>query len=150
MTDEFYTGSWEGSYSYGSGYGKNLAGTKESFLVEIVLKDGVLSGSCTDRLTRERMGAPAVLTGFIEGTLISFIKKYVYNVLVNEKGEEVIDKAKKPHEVHYTGSFDPVANSFSGDWDIEVVLEKGIDGDVLQISSGTWELRKAFTGSVAE
>ena len=50
----------------------------------------------------------------------------------------MIDRSQPHPQVHYTGHFNAQSNSFSGEWEIQKV----IDEETLYISSGTWEMRK--------
>jgi len=138
MTDEFYTGDWEGHYVYGRTTYKRLGGKLVDFKVKLTVKDGVLSGQATEEVTEKYMGAPAVVSGFIEGGMISMIKQYPFRYTSNEEGEIMIDRSRPHVPIHYTGYFDPQSNSFSGEWEIQKV----IDQETLYISKGTWEMRK--------
>jgi len=53
MTDEFYTGDWEGHYVYGRTTYKRLGGKLVEFKVELTVKDGVLSGQATEEVTEK-------------------------------------------------------------------------------------------------
>jgi len=145
MTDEFYTGTWTGTYVYGRQY-QDLAGEGCDFKVEITLKDGILSGSGTEEVTEKYMGAPAILSGFIDGGMISMIKQYPCWYKFDENNQVILDRSKT-HQVHYTGIFDPETQRFSGEWEIEKVLEEDFFGGAyLHIWCGTWEMEKKPAG----
>ena len=142
MTDEFFTGSWTGHYVYGEIYGERK-GERCDFRMELILKDGILNGHCDEEVTEKLMGAPAMLSGFIEGGMISMIKQYPCLYFTNEKGEMGIDRSKSHWPVHYTGGFDPQTNCFSGKWEIEIVLQKDFfGGSYAHFATGTWEMQK--------
>lgn len=142
MTDEFYTGQWTGYYQYGRTYG-DKEGERCEFRVELTVKDGELSGEAFEEVTEKHMGAPATISGFIEGAMISMIKQYPFYYQVDEKGGWKIDRTRKHPSIHYTGYFDPATETYSGEWDIEKVVERDFFGDEsLHIASGFWEMRK--------
>ena len=143
MTDDLFSGVWVGYYDYGPLYSEKYNGKKVDFFVNITLQDGELNGISEEEVTKLYMEKPAILTGFIEGRLISFIKQYPYYYWLDEKDEIQIDRSRKHPAIHYTGTFDPATNTFIGDWEMEIILERNIDGDRVRFFSGGWELRKA-------
>ena len=141
MTDALFTGQWTGYYEYGRTYGKK-EGERCAFRVELMVKDGELSGKAFEEVTEKHMGAPATISGFIEGSMISMIKQYPFHYSLDEKGEWKIDRSRKHPSVHYTGYFDPETGSFAGEWEIETPVEKGVGNSRVHVSSGFWEMQK--------
>ena len=85
MTDEFYTGNWEGRYIYGRSY-KRQGGKQVDFKVELTVKDGVLSGQASEEVTEKYMGAPATISGFIEDGMISMSSSILFDTLPIRRG----------------------------------------------------------------
>jgi hypothetical protein len=168
MTDEFFSGRWEGYYAHGEQYSEDRRKIKVGFHVKMVLKEGMLSGICEEYITRVHMGKPATLIGFIEGSHISFVKQYPYAYNVDEDRQITVDKTRPGLPVQYTGVFEPANSTFYGDWKIEAVRgenetweffregsggemvsewagnagEKMISGDIIHTFTGSWEMRK--------
>ena len=111
-------------------------------MADLELNDGVLNGSSEEYVTREWMKKPAILTGFIEGNVISFIKQYPFYYSTDENLEIKVDFSKAHPPVHYSGLYDPVSGVLSGDWEIEVFLDRNMYGSDPFLVVGTWELRK--------
>lgn len=151
MSDEFFSGKWEGFYEHGEQYSEDRRKIKVGFQVKMVLKDGMLSGTCEEYITRVHMGKPAILIGFIEGTHISFVKQYPYAYDVDKDREITIDKTRPGLPVQYTGIFEPVNSSFYGDWKIEAIKGKdetwegfpeNSEEGLIHSFTGNWEMRK--------
>src|SRR5882757_1903230 len=141
MTDEFYSGNWEGNYSYGAEYSEGRRKIKVGFHIKMILQDGVLSGTCEELLiTKVHMGRPAVLSGVIDGHHINFTKQYAYFFEFNEFGDMEFDKSRPSHTIHYTGIFHPITGVFSGNWKIEDLSEE--DRGSADFFSGSWEMWK--------
>ncbi|MBN9381422.1 MAG: hypothetical protein J0H74_11685 [Chitinophagaceae bacterium] len=137
MTDEFYSGNWEGYYSYGPGYNEARQKIKVGFFIKMVLQEEVLSGTCEELITKVHMGQPAVLSGKIDGSKIHFIKQYPYFFEFNGRGDIEINKSRVSHPIYYTGTFDQVLGIFTGEW--KIGSPSGGDGDPF---SGNWEMWK--------
>jgi len=142
MTDEFYTGEWQGYYIYG-GTQRRRAGQQVEFKVELTVEDGVLSGQATEEVTETYMGAPAAISGFIEGSMISMIKQYPFYYRTGENGDVQVDRNRQHPPIHYTGYYNEGTRSFSGEWVIGTVGETDFWGNSsIRVSSGTWEMKK--------
>lgn len=139
MTDEFYSGNWEGYYSYGAGYNEARRKVKVGFFIKMVFENDVLSGTCEELITKVHMGQPAVLSGKIDGHKIHFIKQYPYFFEFNGRGDIEINKTRASHPIYYTGAFDQVMGLFTGDWKIEHPSAEDGGGDLF---SGSWEMWK--------
>ena len=139
MTDEFYSGNWEGYYSYGAGYSEARRKVKVGFHIKMVLQNDVLSGTCEELITRVHMGQPAVLSGRIDGGRIHFVKQYRYFFEFNGRGDIEISRSRTSHPVCYTGTFDQVMKIFTGDW--KIGHPSGMDGESDPFS-GSWEMWK--------
>lgn len=142
MTDSQFTGRWEGFYSYGSGNVPNSDDAKIGFVAEMFLKDGAMTGTCEESVTREQMKKPAVLTGFIEGNWISFIKKYPFHFQIAKDGSVLTDPKKPSHSIHYSGLFDPVLGRWQGDWEIDTFVQDNFNGNPNTRMKGRWEMWK--------
>jgi hypothetical protein len=142
MTDKFYSGNWEGHYTYGHEYPAERRKIKVGFFVKMVLCDGSLSGTCEEYVTKVHMDRPATLTGIIDGSRINFVKQYACYFEVGEERELIVYPSRPSYEIRYSGTFNPVSRIFSGGWEIAVAPEGGIDGDPVHRFSGNWEMRK--------
>jgi hypothetical protein len=142
MTDEFYSGNWEGYYSHGEQYSEERRKTKVGFYVKIVLDNGVLNGTCEEYITKVHMSGPAILTGSIDGGTIRFVKQYPYYYEVDEQNKILVDKSRGSFPIHYSGSFDQSTHSFVGIWGIEPIPGKNMDRGDAYLFSGSWTMAK--------
>lgn len=143
MTDLQFSGKWEGVYAQWKQYTEEKQEKEEVvFIADITVEDGILSGTSEEQVTRELMGRPATLSGFVEGDVISFIKQYPYYYYLGDDGEIKVDVSREHPPVHYSGMFDAATGIFSGEWEIEVYLDREEYGDDPYLLRGGWELKK--------
>ncbi|BAV04975.1 hypothetical protein SAMN05421788_11370 [Filimonas lacunae] len=140
MSDSFFSGTWHGKYTYGEGYGPAYHGVSTAFEISLTLERGILKGYCIDDPKVYPMKQPATIEGFIEGNLISFIKKYACAWSIDYNGN-VIEYPQKPsHEIHYTGYFEE--GLFKGEWEIMSNKEVDRNGNILSNSlDGNWSMK---------
>jgi len=140
MSDTFFSGHWQGEYTYGHGYPKNYIGKSVSFDISMTLTDGVLKGTCTDDKEKVPVSKPAIMDGFIEGNFISFIKQYAHAWEIEADGTVIEHENQPSHEIHYTGTYD--TDGFTGDW--EIAMTYVYPNGVLQeyLVGGTWSMKR--------
>jgi hypothetical protein len=132
---------WTGHYVYGEGYPDNLYGQAVRFDIKWINDDGSLTGTCTDEITEKHYNhRPATVKGFIEGSLISFIKQYPCLCTIDEAGNVTLYENQPAHEIHYSGTL--INDHFEGEWEISMVCitEGGYPQEY--ICMGTWALYK--------
>ena len=143
MTAIQFSGKWDGHYVYGRQFSEEKQKVEVAFVAVIVVEDGVLSGTAEEPVTRDLMERPAALSGFIEGNVISFIKQYPYYYWEDKNGKYYIDRTRLHPPVHYSGLYDPASDAFTGEWEIEVFLDRDEYGEDSYLITGTWELRRS-------
>ena len=143
MTDQFLSGTWLGTATYGDNYPESLKGKQAPFELTIKAADGSFSGTCEDEITKPHLLTPASINGFVEDGFISFIKQYPYRFHLKEDGSVETDMERNHPEIHYSGMFNEETNTFSGIWEIEVIIEEGIENNLSYFLSGNWEIKKA-------
>jgi len=141
MTDDFFTGEWEGYYIYGKGYSAQRRKIKVGFYLKMSLKNGVLNGTVEEYVTKVHLKQPAKLSGSMEGQHISFTKQYPCYFEIDVDRNVNIDKDRTAHPVHYSGKFDPVTNTFSGDWELRLPSGDSLDEAPARYG-GSWGMRK--------
>ncbi|MCE3294510.1 MAG: hypothetical protein K0R65_224 [Crocinitomicaceae bacterium] len=106
---------------------------KVDFWLDLSFKDNNFSGYSVDRETKGLFEDGSVsVEGFIDGNLISFVKKYPYNYFFNEKTSRFeIDPSTKNHEVKYEGYFYPEKKKYEGTYRVGS-----------KNYSGSWEMGK--------
>lgn len=115
--DEYFSGEWEGQYTYGNGYPESVKGKSEQFVIKLRLVNGAIQGICTDaNKPPEEAGS---IEGFLSYTFIAFIKKYPVRYFLDENGNAKKDETRKPSNLEYAGLYDPLTDSFKGIWRIE-------------------------------
>jgi hypothetical protein len=115
--DQYFSGQWDGEYSYGDGYSEKVKGTKENFTLNLTVTDGELKGVCIDQ--NKQSDEPAVIQGFLFGTFIGFIKEYPVRYVIDDQGITHKRTAKSPFNIAYSGLYDVLTDSFKGVWTIK-------------------------------
>ena len=57
------TGNWNGQYSYGKGYPKNIIGKSEAFEFDIKDSDEIFTGTCIDQIVKTKPGNEPKIEG---------------------------------------------------------------------------------------
>jgi hypothetical protein len=113
---DYFSGSWQGHYTYGDGYGESIKGRRTNFFLLMKVNNGEIKGISIDEDKQEE--TPATVDGFISGMFINFLLQYPIGYTFDEN--DVIKKDEsKPHVISYTGIFDTLTESFKGTWNIE-------------------------------
>lgn len=142
MTDKLFSGKWEGHYSLGMQYPEQRQKDRVGFFAEISVGEGVLSGICEEYITKVHLKKPAKLAGFIDGNLVTFVKRYSCYYFVDDEKKIRIDFSRPAHPIYYSGIYDVVSGIVSGEWKIEISPESEIADEVVPLSTGTWQMRK--------
>lgn len=136
------SGTWKGHFTYGPEYGEELFNQKVYFLLHLKSHGKEFEGTSVDI---EGVGAnyeTAVIRGFIEDDLISFVKQYPKNYSIDPDGTTHNDLSKPSPEIQYTGHFHPRKKTFSGDWEMVIESFEHGDGWFEETCSGQWEMSK--------
>lgn len=142
MVVSLHKEKWEGVFSYGDEYELD-AYTEVKFFIEIEKNKDSFIGIAEDEESKGLFDTPIIVSGFFEDNFISFTLKYPYSYYKNEKGEIVVDKTKAHPEINYTGFYNSMLKSFEGKWEmINEVIEDYHEGDLVEVFSGDWELKK--------
>lgn len=140
------TGRWSGKYKYGDGYPKEVSGTTENFVIDIIDLNGNITGSCLDPVVTDIENNDAVIEGSFKDRVISFIKRYKYQSLFNDDGTTFFDPAVPSCDIHYTGRLYKRIFSrtpyFSGEWLINSAWTDENGNEMLSCGEGTWTMKK--------
>lgn len=140
MIDQNFSGKWTGEYIYGEGYPATIRGKRVAFEIELLLRNGVVQGFCTDEIATPYFNQPAVIEGSISHNCITFIKRYPHYWWLEEyRGPRFFPKLPS-QEVLYTGCY--CEGRFEGEWEIITVLQDE-RGDTLAFKeAGHWNMKK--------
>ena len=140
------TGKWKGEYTYGKGYPKSLVGMTEPFEFNLVDANGVISGSCVDKLVIEINGNESYILGTFTDNKISFKKRYKFHSAIDENGNYVMPPNQTSDGVDYVGKLRKKVFSreiyFSGEWTITVHFKDQNNLDQICIFNGTWKMNR--------
>lgn len=142
MTDKkLISGKWQGTYT------QKLKEDPEddkilevAFEMELISAEGGFTGTCYDLEIELGKKEESYVSGFIDGEMISFIKRYEHTIYINEEAEEfILYKEAKHPEIHYYGRFNDAEERFEGNWEIEMDNES-IGDDLLDthLLYGSW------------
>jgi len=115
--DQYFSGTWQGEYSYGEGYRDLVRGKIEVFTLDLSLTNGEIKGACIDG--NKQSDQPATIRGFLFDTFIGFIKEYPFRYVFDDKGETQKEVSKQSNNISYSGLYDPLTDTFKGIWRIE-------------------------------
>lgn len=139
MNDENIHGKWAGEYSYGENYPDPLKGKTVAFEIDIILKNGFVTGHCTDDEATPHFNQPAIIEGSVLGHSISFVKRYPHYWQNEESGPRFLPKLPS-QEVCYSGQF--ANGKFEGEWEIITQLTDATGSAVVYKSTGFWFMKK--------
>jgi hypothetical protein len=115
-----------------------------SFEIFADFSDGSFKGTVFEAEFSGFTGDLVAIKGYIEEDFISFVKTYPYYYASNEKGELVVDKQMKGHEVVYEGYFNTETGEWNGEWEILINEEedKSMIGRYITKSIiGPWKMK---------
>ncbi|TWF40324.1 hypothetical protein FHW36_1046 [Chitinophaga polysaccharea] len=139
------TGQWQGYYIYGPEYGEKLSGSKVNFELSLTdTGDNNFKETCHDMDSQISKNNPAVVKGLTEDDFISFTKEYDQFFTITEDNQVIANSRLKKPDLSYHGHYDPVSETFSGDWELLGREYAHPDGDYIEIATGTWEMKKVY------
>lgn len=131
------SGTWNGEYSYDS---EDYSENSIRFKMTLSEESGEITGHCIDSEEDGGIPIPAGISGFIEGSSLSFIKQYPFLVYIDENGCWHKDETQAHPEIHYFGEIEN--GILKGTWEINIEsFNHGMEIVVEQIT-GTWEMNK--------
>lgn len=140
-------GRWKGYYKYGEGYPKTDKNKKHFFIIEIINKNGLITGTCVDDLSKQFFDTPATIEGMAEEYSIFFILRYPNLLTYDEANQLIVDPEKPSSDIQYTGSFKKrfFSNRYylEGNWEIS---GSGLDENGepwYSYSDGYWQMEPA-------
>ena len=135
-------GLWTGYYEYGIGYALPFFGSKVKIEVNFIIdNEGNLTGTITETPSEFSVDVEAKIKGFIDQTLVSFIKSYPFYPMIDSETSK-IEFTKGTLDIQHTGFIDEKNQAIYGEWLIEetFVNDEGYnDADIL---TGIWLLRR--------
>ncbi|TWF40358.1 hypothetical protein FHW36_10440 [Chitinophaga polysaccharea] len=123
------------------------SGTKALYKVTFELSltdtgDNNFEGTCHDPDSQISKNNPAAIKGFTEDDFISFTKEYDQFFIITEANQVIVNSRLKNPDLSYYGHYDPVSETFSGDWELLGREHSHPDSDYVEIATGTWEMRR--------
>lgn len=139
--DKFFSGEWIGEYYYGESYGDD-AGIAITFELNIIVKDGVITGTFVDEETSHIFDEPGSVEGFIDGDFTSFVKRYPcwWEMHPDDPEKVIVMRDKPSHEIKYEGRY--IDGMFTGEWEIVVKTENRGERDLEYFVEGIWNMHK--------
>ncbi len=136
-------GLWKGEFTLGPEYGPR-AGKNIDFTADLKEDDDFsIEGICIENETKGFFKEPVTINGFREDVFISFVKKYPCLLLVDEKGNYIVDKEKEHPDIEYEGELDPETGRIEGTFSTYSIVED-LDGNRFEVVyTGTWFLERA-------
>ena len=140
------TGRWKGKYTYGAGYPQNFIGKSEPFEFDIQDIEGKITGVCVDEIVKAIEGNESTIEGTFKDNFISFIKRYKYQLLIDESNNYVSEENIITDGVHYVGHVHKRFFSrkvyFTGEWQITADFKDDHDKIVTFSVEGTWTMSR--------
>jgi hypothetical protein len=94
---------FEGYFSYNAGKSNEI---RVAFLVEALEQNGSFEGIASDTDTEKLFEKGTIkIKGFVEEELISFVKTYPGDYILNEDNQAEAVDSVKPHQVEYLGNW---------------------------------------------
>lgn len=134
------TGIWEGEYSVNIGTEEDPRIEYHTFRLELSENDDQITGTGKDlTLSNE----PSTISGFRDGEIISFIKKYKRLVFV-ELDDYFTDDASEHPDIHYLGTYNIDEHCYQGTWEMKSDVERDSlqDTYIERLDVGNWYMRK--------
>ena len=136
------SGQWLGHFKYGPEYG-NLYGEVVNFsLVLDESYDGQFQGKCYELDGIGANDSVSFVKGYVLQNAIHFVKEYTKDYELSDDGTVKESGLHSKPILTYDGEFDYRINSYTGQWELEANLGPTINGDLLDICTGTWEMIK--------
>lgn len=136
------SGQWLGHFKYGPEYG-DLHGEQVTFsLILDELSNGQFQGKCYELDGIGATDSVSFVKGYVQQNTIHFAKEYTKEYQIEEDGTTRESNLPNKSILTYDGEFDYRINSYVGQWELEANLGPTINGDLLDICKGTWEIKK--------
>lgn len=136
------SGYWIGTLIYGKEY-RNHAGKELHFTMNLVHYNNEVAGTALDTGGTGMSPDEANILGTFHNNTINFYKQYASLHYYTGSGDTAIDRSKKGPLINYTGTFDPVNETFYGEWKIRLKLSVwGIHIPLPIKSTGTWTMKR--------
>jgi len=135
-------GKWIGQYTYGEMYPANYIGKSISFEMNLTATGIEFYGNFSDDETRDIFQDSGIVTGFIEGTYISFDKQYPKAVEIDGNGLIKVLENSIPPLIKYEGELS--GNQFEGTWEIHQYYKEADEFFSMVLGAGTWNMRKSI------
>lgn len=134
-------GTWKGYYEYGEGYLLPYFGQRVSFEITIDGDDHSFTGTTREEPSEYSVPSQASVKGFIDNNLVSFIKTYPINPIIDEHNQTIQIEAGQLN-IEHLGIIDHAQQCMYGSWQIEdkFVNEEG-QQDINYVG-GIWLVRK--------
>jgi len=131
------TGRWKGSYSHLDENGQ-LKGSPIDFIFELEEdEDASFEGRSIEPDAEACFQDPILVSGFMEGSFISFIKKYPSLLLYDPHRGYFTDPEKEHPDIEYEGEVNEAGDGFTGTF----MMYFRLDGeDYLQ--TGSWMMSR--------
>jgi hypothetical protein len=136
------TGTWHGTITFGEAYPESYREKIIPFVLTISMNDGDIEGTWEDDETLKIFGVPASMEGFLDGEMISMVKRFPYFFAYAEDGTVVKDEGRYSHEVMYNGDYNAEDGSFSGPWEIVAAVEESYKGTTEYLMAGEWKMSR--------
>ena len=142
-TNSSVSGQWKGAFTLGPEYGTR-EGESIDFRIEIQEDDDAeIEGVCIEQETSALFKEPVTISGFREEGFISFVKKYPCLVLLDERGNYVLEKEKEHPDIEYEGELNPETGKIEGTFSTYSIVED-VEGRRFEVVfTGTWFLERA-------
>ncbi len=135
------TGTWKGYYEYGVGYDLPAFGKRVRITADIKDEEEAVTGTIQEESSEFSVADQAVMDGFKQETLISFVKRYSKKPVLNALGELIVDETEAL-EIEHSGYIDQQNNALYGKW---MMVERGTDAEgnsYEYLLEGIWFLQK--------
>jgi hypothetical protein len=137
-----FSGKWKGEFVYGPEYG-DIEGEKATFMFFVDKNDETgFEGRSFDIDGVGVNAEVAIVRGFIDDDMISFIKQYPTTVVFQQDGSLETISTKPSPEIHYIGEYNERLQMFKGSWEMVWSEVKQGEGYLEYLCTGKWEMRK--------
>lgn len=134
-------GRWTGKLIYGNSFGP-LEHEALFFTLDLEQKGDEITGTLRDVDGIGLSPYEHKIKGFVDGTLINFVKAYQSPVLFEEPVGSEATEPRPDTEVSFSGTYDAATGEYEGEW----IIVSGyiLYGDVFFESDngGTWRMRR--------
>ncbi|MGB5982529.1 MAG: hypothetical protein WBG46_10345 [Nonlabens sp.] len=136
---EELSGIWKGYYEYGLGYDLPFFGKRVNIEYTLDFKAYNITGKTQEEPSESAVDAQGKIFGYIEDSLVCFVKKYPVISKINENG--IIEQQPGELIVNHTGYYDHKNQSIYGLWTINNPDVQDDEYEVQQ-GEGIWLIKK--------